>query len=183
MQQIYRQHSKGFTLIELVVVIAILGILAGIAIPRFMAAQEEARGAKFLADIRTIESAANMYAAKNGTYPGSYDPWYVAGNGNPANKKTYTAGSDFAKDYFAAWPTPPSGYLRINGNDGKIYRYKLLGSKNGKGDFNPYVWNHSSYKYGTSMMPADGVIIGHSTVEDFLNGTVNGGYITKEVVN
>jgi type II secretion system protein G len=139
---------SGFTLIELVVVIAILGILAGIAIPRFMAAQEEARGAKFLADIRTIESAANMYAAKNGTYPGSYDPWYVAGNGNPANKATYTAGSDFAADYFAAWPTPPSGYLRINGNNGKIYRYKLTGSKNGKGDFNPYVWNHSSYKYG-----------------------------------
>jgi type II secretion system protein G len=90
MQRIYKQHrSSGFTLIELVIVIAILGILAGIAIPRFMAAQEEARGAKLLADIRTIESAANMYAGKNGTYPGSYDPWYAAPtNGNPANKAT-----------------------------------------------------------------------------------------------
>lgn len=184
MQQIYRQHSKGFTLIELVVVIAILGILAGIAIPRFMAAQEEARGAKFLADIRTIESAANMYAAKNGTYPGTYDPWYaVPTNGNRQKAPTYLAGTDFATGYFAAWPTPPSGYLRINGNNGKIYRYKLTGPKNGEGDFNPYVWNHTSYKYGTSMMPADGVIIGHSTVEDFLNGTVNSGYIQKEVLN
>jgi hypothetical protein len=33
------------------------------------------------------------------------------------------------------------------------------------------------------MMPADRVIIGHSTVEDFLNGTVNTGYIQKEVLN
>ena len=184
MQRIYQQHRSGFTLIELVIVIAILGILAGIAIPRFMAAQEEARGARFLADIRTIESAANMYAAKNGTYPNSYDPWYVAGNGTKTNQAIYTAGSDFAAGYFAAWPTPPSGYLRINGNNGKIYRYKLTGPKNGKGDFNPYVWNHIGYLYNkTSMMPSDRVIIGHSTVEDFLNGTVNTGFIQKEVLN
>ena len=45
---------SGFTLIELVIVIAILGILAGIAIPRFMDAAATARGAKMLADMRTI---------------------------------------------------------------------------------------------------------------------------------
>ena len=49
---------------ELVVVIAILGILAGIAIPRFMSATETARGAKTVADLRTLESAAVMYYAK-----------------------------------------------------------------------------------------------------------------------
>jgi type II secretion system protein G len=186
MQRIYKQHrSSGFTLIELVIVIAILGILAGIAIPRLEAAQEEARGAKLLADIRTIESAANMYAGKNGTYPGTYDPWYaIPTNGNRQKAADYLAGTDFATGYFAAWPTPPSGYLRIKGNNGKIYRYKLTGPKNGAGDFNPYVWNHSSYLYqNKTMMPADRVIIGHSTVEDFLNGTVNTGFIQKEVLN
>ena len=49
---------KGFTLIELVIVIAILGILAGIAIPRFIDTTEAARGAKLLGDMRTIESMA-----------------------------------------------------------------------------------------------------------------------------
>ena len=54
---------------ELVVVIAILGILAGLAIPRFMDATTNARGAKTVADLRTLESAAVMYYAKTGVVP------------------------------------------------------------------------------------------------------------------
>lgn len=61
---------KGFTLIEIVIVIAILGILAGTAIPRFTDANEAARGAKLLGDMRTIESMALVFAANNGgKYP------------------------------------------------------------------------------------------------------------------
>ena len=61
---------KGFTLIELVIVIAILGILAGITIPRFIDTTEAARGAKLLGDMRTIESMALVYAADHGgQYP------------------------------------------------------------------------------------------------------------------
>lgn len=48
------KNQKGFTLVELVVVIAILGILAGLAIPRFMDATASARGARIVADMRTI---------------------------------------------------------------------------------------------------------------------------------
>ena len=62
------KNKKGFTLVELVVVIAILGILAGIAIPRFMDATASARGSKIVADMRTIESAESMNYAKNGSY-------------------------------------------------------------------------------------------------------------------
>ena len=63
------KNKKGFTLVELVVVIAILGILAGIAIPRFMDATATARGAKIVADLRTIDSAIMMYQAKTATEP------------------------------------------------------------------------------------------------------------------
>ena len=55
------KNRKGFTLVELVVVIAIIGILAGIAIPRFIDATETARGAKIVADMRTIQAAEIMY--------------------------------------------------------------------------------------------------------------------------
>ena len=54
---------------ELVVVIAIIGILAGMAIPRFLDATASARGAKIVADMRTIQSAEMIYYAKNAKYP------------------------------------------------------------------------------------------------------------------
>ena len=63
------KNQKGFTLVELVVVIAIIGILAGMAIPRFLDATASARGAKVVADMRTIQSAEMIYFAKYSKYP------------------------------------------------------------------------------------------------------------------
>ena len=60
---------KGFTLIELVIVIAVLGILAGVAIPRFLNASASARGAKVLANLRSIDSAVNLFMSKHGRIP------------------------------------------------------------------------------------------------------------------
>lgn len=60
------KNNKGFTLVELVVVIAIIGILAGIAIPMYTDATATARGARIIADMRTLQSAYTMYVAKEG---------------------------------------------------------------------------------------------------------------------
>jgi prepilin-type N-terminal cleavage/methylation domain-containing protein len=101
----------GFTLIELVIVIAVLGLLAGIAIPRFLDAQATAKGAKVLADLRTIDSAINLYMAGTGT-----EPTDVA-------QLTEEAGTN-GKPILASVPVPPSGEFIITKNDGSTKTYE-----------------------------------------------------------
>ena len=60
---------RGFTLIELMVVIVILGILAGLIAPRIMDAPDEARWESTKIDIKSIEGALKMYKLHNGSYP------------------------------------------------------------------------------------------------------------------
>ncbi|SMP48858.1 competence type IV pilus major pilin ComGC [Anoxynatronum buryatiense] len=60
------KNRKGFTLIELIVVIAILGILALIAIPRFTGTLNNARASADDATFRVIQSAVSLYVAENG---------------------------------------------------------------------------------------------------------------------
>ena len=86
-QQIKQQalkKSQGFTLIEIMVVIVILGILASLIMPRIMSRPEEARIVKARQDVRAIESALELYKLDNGFYP-STDQGLAALVKKPAN--------------------------------------------------------------------------------------------------
>lgn len=63
------RRNRGFTLIELMVVIVILGILAGLIVPRIMGRPEEARRVKARVQIESIETALKLYKLDNGIYP------------------------------------------------------------------------------------------------------------------
>ena len=62
-------NNWGFTLIELMVVIVILGVLAGLIIPRIMGRPEEARRMKARIQMESIETALKLYRLDNGEYP------------------------------------------------------------------------------------------------------------------
>ena len=64
-------NNLGFTLIELMVVIVILGILAGLIVPRIMGRPDEARLMKAKIQIESIETALKLYKLDNGSYPGT----------------------------------------------------------------------------------------------------------------
>lgn len=61
--------QRGFSLIELMIVVVILGLLATLLVPRIMDRPEEARVSKAMMDIRTLESALRLYRLDNGMYP------------------------------------------------------------------------------------------------------------------
>ena len=64
-----RKNQKGFTLVELMVVVVIIGVLVAIAIPIFSGIQANARTKACDANIRTIKGAVAMYYAEENAYP------------------------------------------------------------------------------------------------------------------
>jgi type II secretion system protein G len=92
--------NRGFTLIELMIVVAIIGILAAIAIPLYASIQARARVAKVQADLRTLASAVSMYQAHIGSLPNAITDLTVS----VSNNLGQTAGP-----FIGSVPTPPGG--------------------------------------------------------------------------
>jgi general secretion pathway protein G len=100
--------SAGFTLIEVMVVVVILGILAAVVVPKIMDNPEKARITKAKQDIRAMESALDLYKLDNYTYPSTdqgLDALASKPGGTP-EPKNYKDGGYVRKVPLDPWQNP-----------------------------------------------------------------------------
>ena len=96
--QTYRR--SGFTLVEIMIVVAIIALLAAIAVPGFLRARKRSQASKILNDLRMIDAAIDQYAIENGKKTG--DPVGVTDWTNYVKKDSilFVTGQDlFGNDY------------------------------------------------------------------------------------
>ena len=102
MLQKLNSRRGGFTLVEIMIVVAIIALLAAIAVPNFLRARKRSQATRVLEDLRMIDSAIDQYAIENGKKTG--DPVAVADWTNYVKKDStlFVTGKDlFGNDYGA----------------------------------------------------------------------------------
>lgn len=119
------KKRKGFMLLELIIVVAIIGILAAVAIPNLVGMTDEAKVAKIQSDLSTIGTAMEVYHVKKG---GTY----------PDNLSVLEGDNGYLKEV----PKPPTGAgdYKVVGNKGKVtctfngVTYSSFGTSTGSAD-------------------------------------------------
>ena len=73
-----RRTATGFTLVELLIVVAIIGIIAAIAVPNLLNAVDKAKQKRSMGDMRSIGQAFEAYGSDNSSYPVGIATWAAA---------------------------------------------------------------------------------------------------------
>jgi general secretion pathway protein G len=106
-------NNSGFTLIEIMVVVLILGLLAALVVPKIVGRTDDARVTKAKSDIKAIESALNLFKIDNGFYPTSAEGLAALVQAPPRAKKWNPDG------YLDKLPVDPWGVEYLYQSDGR----------------------------------------------------------------
>lgn len=138
----YRQ-VHGFTLIEVMVVVVILGILAALIVPKIMSRPEQARMVKVKQDIMAIQSALDLYKLDNGFYPSTdqgLDALVVEPTTSPVPSSWKSDG------YLESVPVDPWGNAYQYTNDDEKVKIYSEGPKGKDSDTPIGNWNMNEAK-------------------------------------
>lgn len=143
---------KAFTLIELLIVVAIIAILAAIAVPNFLEAQTRARVARVVADMRTVNTAFETYRIDNNNIP-PHGTFTKNAQGVPSVMSPYV----YVLDPILV--TTPVAYVNSESTLLDDFQSKLLQANAPKNEPNRYVLGRLSYtSYLQHTTEAGGVI-------------------------
>jgi len=109
-------YSAGFTLVEIMIVVAIIGVLAALALPSFQKARINSQNSAFKNDLRIIDAAINQYIFDKKGYPADVNEMIM-----PPELAPYLKSVDFTK------PTPIGGYWDYDYNWGMTCGIGVIG--------------------------------------------------------
>lgn len=127
-----KRHAYGFTVVELVIVIVVLGILVAISVPRFGGIMEQSRDTERKTDISSLSMQLEQYYSRHGAYPsqaslnnstfrsnnrigtGDNDSWLA----DPNNSSNKTLSSADSPDFVYSYITQPSACTSPTDNSG-----------------------------------------------------------------
>ena len=150
MSKLIRKSKKGFTLIELMIVVAIIGILAAIAIPNFLRFQLKSKSSEGKVNIAAIRTAEESYLAEFGTYvPATASPAVAATTAKVAF--TNTDGANLGFDQLG-WS--PEGQVffqyEVAYASATPSAYTITAAADIDGDGDPQVWGYVKPVIGTT---------------------------------
>jgi len=116
----FLSKRRGFTLVEIMIVVAVIALLAAIAVPGFLRARKRSQASKILNDLRMIDSAIDQYAIETNRTTGFAVPsadWikYIKKDSVLYNTGKDLFGDDYGPQTVDTLPTvPPNAYTALS---------------------------------------------------------------------
>jgi type II secretion system protein G len=186
-------RSHAFTLIELLIVVAIIAILAAIALPNFLEAQTRAKVSRVRADMRSVATALEAYRVDNNYYPRAIIGQYPAIPAGQFNRNLAALTTPVAfmtalpADIFNDGYEPGSNPWSQPGRGVNTFDYNTYLRDVGEGGMSPDSWRKSFGESAWKMVspgPDRGFVndsseFGYRDRYDPTNGTISGGDLVR----
>ena len=94
LRKLNNKRTGGFTLVEIMIVVAIIALLAAIAVPNFLRSRKRSQATQVLEDLRQIDSAMDQYAIENNKSGGASVGWADVQKYIKTGTRLYTSGGN-----------------------------------------------------------------------------------------